>query len=97
MGFDQVHVRRGSTESKNALFAGAARHVINDNMKRRGDKALLKEVLEEIEMISAKRMKEGLNQWNFSFGVFNCFFLVYIFGECQLLYLYEYVYLCAAS
>lgn len=45
------------------------------------DKEILKQVLDEIEMISAKRMSEGLNQWNFSLGVFNCFFIVYIFGE----------------
>ncbi len=76
MGFDQV--RRGSTESKDSLFAGAARRVINDNMKRRGDKELLKlkEVLEEFEMISEKRMSEGLSQLNFTLGVFNCFFVV---------------------
>ena len=65
------------------IFAGAARRVINDNMKRRGDKELLKleEVLEEIEMLSEKRMSEGLSQLNFTLGVFNCFFIVYIFGE----------------
>ncbi len=52
-------------------------------MKRKGDKEILKQVLEEIETISEKRMSEGLNQWNFSFGVFNCFFIVYIFGEWE--------------
>ncbi len=50
-------------------------------MKRRGDKKILKELIEEIEMISEKHMSEGLSQLNFTLGVFNCFLIVYIFGK----------------
>eukprot|EP00986_Skeletonema_menzelii_P019292 scaffold27514_cov166-Skeletonema_menzelii.AAC.1 len=89
MGFDITASKRLSQsssesnlqEKKNNVFlAGAVRRVMQDNMKRKADKDILQQVLKEVETVSAKRMKEGLNQWNFSIGVFNCFFIVYIFG-----------------
>ena len=90
MGFDQdnnnnigiAEPRREEIQTKKkSLFAVEARRAINDNMKRKGEKEILQQVLGEIETISAKRMSEGFNQFNFSLGVFNCFFIVYTFGE----------------
>ncbi len=92
MGFDQDNnnnidiaerePRREEIQTKKkSLFAVEARRGINDNMKRKGEKEILQQVIGEIETISAKRMSEGFNQFNFSLGVFNCFFIVYTFGE----------------
>ena len=99
MGFDITASKRLSQsssesnlqEKKNNVFlAGAVRRVMQDNMKRKADKDILQQVLKEVETVSAKRMKEGLNQWNFSIGVFNCFFIVYIFGKKKVpLYYYS--------
>ena len=66
---------------QNIYFARAAQRVIKDNTKRKGDKEIMARVLDEIEAIAVKRMSEGFNKWNFSVGVFNCFFIVYVFGE----------------
>ena len=98
MGFDQNEnitnsLSRRSSESdlhaqpkkSNTIFTGAVRRIMADNIKRKADKDILQQVLKEIETVSAKRMKEGLNQWNFSVGVFNCFFIVYIFGKKHVL------------
>eukprot|EP00985_Skeletonema_marinoi_P033770 scaffold42116_cov241-Skeletonema_marinoi.AAC.1 len=111
MGFDQGNItepaREYNSQSSNTMqengvdlqkvFAGNVRKVMQDTVKRKGDKEILNRVLKEIEMISAKRMSEGLNQWNFSFGVFNCFFIVYIFGahpeHLWLVYLVEGMYM----
>ena len=73
-------------KSNKTFLAGAVRRVMQDNMKRKADKEILQQVIKEVETVSAKRMKEGLNQWNFSIGVFNCFFIVYIFGKKKLCY-----------
>ena len=32
-------------------------------------------------MVSVKRTSEGFNELNFSLGVFNCFFIVFMFGK----------------
>jgi hypothetical protein len=48
---------------------------------RKSEQDIIQRVLDEIDMISVKRMSEGFNQLNFSFGVFNCFVIVYIFGK----------------
>ena len=101
MGFDQNEnitnsISRRSSESdlhaqpkkSNTILTGAVRRIMADNIKRKADKDILQQVLKEIETVSAKRMKEGLNQWNFSVGVFNCFFIVYIFGKKKAVSLY---------
>ena len=45
-----------------------------------GEEKTIRRVLERIELVSLKRMDEGLNEFNFSVGVFNCFFIAYMFG-----------------
>ena len=62
-------------------FADVAQRVGKDKVKRKGEREMMIRVLDEIDMISVKRMSEGFNSWNFSFGVFNCFVICYIFGE----------------
>ena len=39
---------------------------------KKGEKETIRRVLDEIELISTKRMSEGFNEFNFSLGVFNC-------------------------
>lgn len=53
----------------------------NDLMQfKNGEEATLKRILDEIDKIALKRTSEGLNDRNFSIGVLNCFFIVYMFG-----------------
>jgi len=68
-------------------FVAMARRVGKDRVKRNGEREIIRRVLDEIDVISVKRMSEGFNQWNFSSGVFNCFFIMYIFGKLSLYYL----------
>ena len=68
-------------------------------MPAQGDKKIpcndvetIKRVLDEIDNIALKRTNEGLNEFNFSVGVCNCLFIVYMFGaHPQHLWL---IYLC---
>ena len=39
---------------------------------KKGEAETIRRVLDEIEVISVKRMSEGFNEFNFSVGVFNC-------------------------
>jgi hypothetical protein len=56
------------------------------------DVETIKRVLDEIDNIALKRTNEGLNEINFSVGVCNCLFIVYMFGAYpQHLWL---IYLC---
>jgi len=56
------------------------------------DVETIKRVLDEIDNIALKRTNEGLNEFNFSVGVCNCLFIVYMFGaHPQHLWL---IYLC---
>lgn len=63
---------------------------------KKGEEETIRRVLERIELVSLKRMDEGLNEFNFSLGVFNCFFIAYMFGahpeHLWLIYLVEGVY-----
>ena len=63
---------------------------------RKSEQDIIQRVLDEIDMISVKRMSEGFNQLNFSFGVFNCFVIVYIFGKsmCVLQRILFSIFLC---
>lgn len=70
-----------SDSNLNSVFSRAVRNVMRDNVKRKADKEMLQQVIKEIETISEKRVSEGFNQWNFSVGVFNCFFIMYMFGK----------------
>lgn len=47
---------------------------------KKGEEATLNRILDEIDKIALKRTSEGLNDRNFSIGVLNCFFIVYMFG-----------------
>ncbi|KAL7477990.1 hypothetical protein ACHAW6_003777, partial [Cyclotella cf. meneghiniana] len=47
---------------------------------KKGELATVQRILDEIELISLKRTSEGLNETNFTVGVLNCFFLIYLFG-----------------
>ncbi|KAL7537805.1 hypothetical protein ACHAXR_008105 [Thalassiosira sp. AJA248-18] len=47
---------------------------------KKGEAETIRRVLDEIELISVKRSSEGFNEFNFSVGVFNCFFIAYTFG-----------------
>ena len=44
------------------------------------DVETIKRVLDEIDNIALKRTNEGLNEINFSVGVCNCLFIVYVWG-----------------
>lgn len=46
----------------------------------KGEEETLNKILDEVDKISLKRSAEGLNELNFTCGVLNCFFIVYIFG-----------------
>lgn len=39
---------------------------------KKGEAETIRRVLNEIEVVSVKRSSEGFNEFNFSFGVFNC-------------------------
>jgi len=80
MSFDGS-ITEPRNDSSLSTIADAARRVGNDRVKRKGEREIIRRVLDEIDVISVKRMSEGFNQWNFSFGVFNCFFIVYVFGK----------------
>lgn len=60
---------------------------------KKGEAETIRRVLNEIEMVSVKRMSEGFSELNFSLGVFNCFFIIYVFAKCPehflLIYLVE--------
>jgi len=64
---------------------------------KHAEKETLRRVLDEIEIVSVKRMNEGLNEFNFTVGVFNCFFIAYMFGRhpehLWLIYLIQGMYL----
>ena len=47
---------------------------------KKGEEATLNRILDEIDKISLKRTSEGLNDLNFSIGVLNCFFVIFMFG-----------------
>ncbi len=47
---------------------------------KKGEMATVQRILDEIDLIALKRSSEGLNEVNFSLGVLNCFFIIYIFG-----------------
>ena len=48
---------------------------------KKGEVDTIRRVLDEIDLISVKRTSEGLNEFNFSVGVFNCLFIAYMFGK----------------
>jgi len=60
---------------------------------KKGEAETIRRVLDEIEVVSVKRMSEGFNEFNFSVGVFNCLFIAYMFGaypeHLWLIYLVE--------
>ena len=62
--------RRGSDSSDR--LRSSVRRVISAAQYQKGEKETIRQVLEEIESTSLKRMKEGFNHFNFSVGVFNC-------------------------
>ena len=47
---------------------------------KKGETATIRKVLDEIELVSVKRMSEGFNEFNFSVGVFNCVSTTVSFG-----------------
>jgi hypothetical protein len=63
-----------------AAFKTAVNRVNSRLQFQKGELATLQRILEEIDKISLKRTSEGLNDINFSIGVLNCFFIIYMFG-----------------
>lgn len=45
---------------------------------KKGEAETLRRVLDEIDTISGKRTKEGLNEFNFTLGVCNCVSFVFV-------------------
>lgn len=60
-------------------FKKAVEEVSSSQFKK-GEEVTLSRILDEIDKISLKRSSEGLNDMNFSIGVLNCFFIIYMFG-----------------
>lgn len=75
-------------------FANAVSNMINF---QRGEAETIRRVLDEIDHVAVKRMSEGFNEFNFSVGVINCFFIIYMFGahpeHMWLVYLVEGLYM----
>jgi hypothetical protein len=59
----------GSSSAVASRFRAAARAARG---YKRGEVETIRRVLEEIELIGLKRSREGLNEFNFSVGVYNC-------------------------
>ena len=47
---------------------------------REGTKETIERVLEEIEYQAEKRVRDGFSEFNFTIGVLNCFFVLFIFN-----------------
>ena len=64
---------------------------------QKGEAETIRRVLDEIELLAVKRTSEGFNEFNFSVGVLNCFFLCFMFGahpeHLWLVYLVEGLYM----
>lgn len=63
----------GAASRMKSIAAGARGY-------RKGEAETIRRVLDEIEVLSLRRMAEGFNELNFSVGVFNCLFIAYMFG-----------------
>jgi len=61
-----------------------------------GTSAAIQDVINELDAQAAKRVKAGFNEVTFTFGVLNCFLILFVFGSCPqhfwLLYLIETIY-----
>jgi len=61
-----------------------------------GTSAAIQDVVDELDLQAAKRVKAGFNEVTFTCGVLNCFLILFIFGNCPehfwLLYLIESIY-----
>eukprot|EP00578_Thalassiosira_sp_NH16_P026582 CAMPEP_0181087492 /NCGR_PEP_ID=MMETSP1071-20121207/6299_1 /TAXON_ID=35127 /ORGANISM="Thalassiosira sp., Strain NH16" /LENGTH=397 /DNA_ID=CAMNT_0023169379 /DNA_START=172 /DNA_END=1362 /DNA_ORIENTATION=+ len=75
---DSRYAGGGETAALVASKFKAAVNSIKDYKK--GEAETIRRVLDEIDMVSVKRMSEGFNEFNFSMGVFNCLFITYMFG-----------------
>lgn len=64
-----------------AKFKSAAKSIKD---YKKGEAETIRRVLDEIELISVKRMSEGFNEFNFSVGVFNCVSRHYLCSDCPL-------------
>lgn len=62
----------GSGSGSSDRLRSSVRRAISAAQYQKGEKETIRQVLEEIESMSVKRMKEGFNHFNFSVGVFNC-------------------------
>ena len=72
LGVDDSFTSNQSSSTKSDaihLWKNAAKGVQD---YKKGEKETIRRVLDEIELISTKRMSEGFNEFNFSIGVFNC-------------------------
>ena len=71
LGVDDSFTSNQSSTKSDAinLWKNAAKGVQD---YKKGEKETIRRVLNEIELISTKRMGEGFNEFNFSIGVFNC-------------------------
>lgn len=65
---------------KRASFLNLVNKVVSTNQNKSSEAAAVRRVLDHIELIASKRVNEGFNEFNFSVGVLNCFFICYMFG-----------------
>ncbi len=71
-----INVDIGERITAVSRFQAAARRA---SFYKKGETETVRKVLDEIDLISIKRSEEGLNDFNFSVGVYNCVssFIVY--------------------
>ena len=68
-GSPGINVEIGDRITALSRFQAAARGA---RLYKKGEIDTVRKVLDEIDLISIKRSKEGLNDFNFSVGVYNC-------------------------
>eukprot|EP00970_Alexandrium_tamarense_P013717 scaffold3640_cov201-Alexandrium_tamarense.AAC.2 len=70
-----------SSSLTSSMVARKFTTVINNIAQfKKGEADTIRRVLDEIDVISLKRTSEGFSEFNFSIGVLNCFFIVFMFG-----------------
>mmetsp|Transcript_17281 Transcript_17281/g.19992 ORF Transcript_17281/g.19992 Transcript_17281/m.19992 type:complete len:431 (+) Transcript_17281:34-1326(+) len=68
---------------------------------RQGTKEAIQKVLEEVELQAANRVKDGFSEVNFTLGVLNCFFVLFMFNvypeNFWIVYIFEALFLFPAK